>query len=200
MNEQKMIKTAKTLDTIVRIGGKIIRAFGIVCLIFSILVLIFGSKMFVPGSLTLDLDFVKLHLSDEFQTVTKYIQMFAFAGLLVGSILCFMVCHICVLVRKILDPMKKGRPFEEGIPAYIRQIAKTVLIGGGIAELLGVAERFLLTKAYPMDEIFSSAVVSKTEYLFTFELDFIWIACIILFLSYIFSYGQVLQKESDETL
>lgn len=200
MNNSKLIKTAKLIDTIARIGGKIIRAFGIVCLIFTVLVLIFGEKMFVPGSLTLDLDFVKLHLSDEFQGITSLVKLFAIAGLLTGSILCFMIHHISVLVQKILAPMKMGRPFEEGIPSCIRQIARTFLIGGGIAELLGVAERILITRAYPMDEIFSSAAVSKVQYLFSIDLDFIWISCIILFLSYIFSYGQTLQQESDETL
>ena len=49
-------------------------------------------------------------------------------------------------------------------------------------------------------ELFASAAVSKTEFVFTMNFGFVLIACIIFFLSYIFSYGQALQQESDETL
>ena len=82
----------------------------------------------------------------------------------------------------------------------LKKIAVAILIGGAVSELLGVAERIIMTKAYPMEEIFASEAISKLEYVFTYNLDFVFTAVIVLFASYIFSYGQVLQQESDETL
>lgn len=200
MDNKKLIETANNLDIFAKIAGGFGKAIGIVCLIFIILVLILGEKIFVEGSLTLDLDFVKLHLADEFQIVTNLMKVYTILGLISASVICFIVYYIAALLRKILAPMKEGRPFEAHIPENLKKIAWAVIIGGGIGEILGVIERVLLVQAYPMEEIFSSSAITKLEYVFTIDINFLLIACVILFLSYIFSYGQLLQQESDETL
>lgn len=55
-------------------------------------------------------------------------------------------------------------------------------------------------KACPAEQIVNMDVISKLEYTFTIDFTFVLAFCIVMFLSYIFSYGQILQKESDETL
>ena len=200
MNTEKIVKVAGVLDTIAKIAGGILKACGIVCIIFAVLVLIFGEKMFVEGSVTLDLDFIKLYLGEQYQVIPAMIKLYAVVGLLVGGVLCFMMSYIAKLARNILAPMKEGRPFEQGVSENLKKIAVAILIGGAVSELLGVAERIIMTKAYPMEEIFASEAISKLEYVFTYDLDFVFTAVIVLFASYIFSYGQVLQQESDETL
>lgn len=200
MNNAKMIRAANTLDTLAKVAAGIFRVCGFVCLVFAVLVLIFGSKMFVPGSLTLDLDFVKLYLADSFQAVTGMIKLYAFFGVLAAGIFCFAAYYACTILRKIFTPMKDGRPFDPDTPANLRKMAWIVLIGGGLTQIVGIIERMILTKAYPMDEIFSSSAIAKIEYVQTMDLSFVLVACVILLLSYIFSYGQTLQKESDETL
>lgn len=199
MND-KIITTAKNLDTLAKVGGKIAQVFGIVCIIFAALVLVFGEKVFVANSLTLDLDFVKLHLSNDFQAITDIIKIYALLALLIAAVICFIIYYASKLARNILSPMKEGRPFESEVAANLKKTAMVVLVGGAAAEILGIVERVLITKAYPFEQIFSSAAISKIEYVFTIDFGFVLIACVILFLSYIFTYGQTLQRESDETL
>lgn len=200
MNRQKMTNSANTFDTIAKVAGGISKAGAIVCAVFLALVLILGEKVFAAGSLFLDLDFVKLHLADSFQTVTPGVKLYAALSLLAAGVLCIVLSYICGLIRALLAPMKEGRPFEAGAPVALRRIAWAIIAGGALSQIMGVVERFVLTRAYPMEEIFSSSAISRVEYAFTVDLGFVLLGCVVLLLSYIFSYGQALQRESDETL
>lgn len=200
MENNKMMNTAKTLDIFAKVAGGIFSAVGFVCLVFAVLVLIFGEKMFVAGSLTLDLDFLKLHIAENLQAVTGMMKLYTVLGLLSAAVLLFVLRFVCLYLRAILNPMKEGRPFEADIPIYLRRTAWLCLGGGLAAELIGIAERVILARAYPMDQIFSSDAITKIEYVFTFDFGFVWIFVAFMFLSYVFSYGQKLQQEADETL
>lgn len=200
MDNVRMKKSAGAFDTVAKIVGGIFGVFGVICVIFAILVVVFGNQMFAEGSLTLDLDFVKVHLSDEYQAVTGMVKLYALTGLAVGAVICLMVSYICRLIRRILAQMKAGRPFDSDVPAVIRKTAFAALICGGTAQALGMVERFIITKAYPMDAVFAADAVSKLEYAVTMDFGFVAVFCGLMLLSYIFAYGQALQRESDETL
>lgn len=200
MENKRFIKAAENLDTIAKIGAGCMRAASIVCIIFAILVLILGEKMYAPNSISLDLDFVKINLADEYQTADMPLRIHTIIGLAVVAILCEMGHFILRLIRNILAPMKEMRPFGENIPKDLRKIAWISLISGALIQIAGIVERVMLTKAFPMDAILSSAAIAGYEYSFTINFNFVLIFCVIIFLSYIFSYGQKLQQESDETL
>lgn len=199
MNE-KLINTAKTADTVAKIVGNVLRAFVIVFLIFAALVLILGEKMFEVGSLSLDLDFVKLHLSSQYQTITDMMKLYTAASLIAAAVSFAVVSWGCVLLRRILAPMMEGRPFDAEVPGNLKQAAWVVLAGGAIVELLGVAGRFFATKAYPLDMVFASAAIRDWEVTITMDWTFVLVFFVLMLLSYVFSYGVRLQQESDETL
>ena len=200
MDNSKLIKTANTLDKVIKIIGGLTKAFAIVCAVFALLVIIFGSRMFVPGSLTLELDYITIHLSEKFQAVTGYVKLFAIVGLAVGCVLCLLAWDGTVLLRRILAPMKEGRPFEESVSADLCRGGWLVVIGGAAAQVLGIAERLFLLRAYPVEAVFSSEAIAKLEYTFVFDFSFLLMAAALFFLSYVFRYGQSLQQLSDETL
>ena len=200
MNNSKMARVAKNLDILANVFGKIAAAAGIVCVAVAILSLIFGGKMFAEAAFSLDLDFIKLHLSDKVDINDNFMKLYVCISTLGGSIICFLLSYIAGLLRKILSPMKIGRPFEEGISRSLKKVGWAIILGGFFSEVLGCIARILLSKAYPIDELFSTDLISRTEFVFTINLNFVIIACAVFLLSYIFSYGQVLQRESDETL
>ena len=200
MNNEKMTRVAKNLDILANAGGKITAGAGIVCILIAFLALIFGGRMFAEGTVTLDLDFIKLYLKDNTYVNERFVKCYVFTAGLGGGVLCFLVYYISKVLRQILAPMKNGRPFEAGISENLKKVGCGVLIGGFLSELLGVVARFLLIKAYSIDELFASSAIAQTEFVFTMNFDFVLIACVIFFLSYIFTYGQALQQESDETL
>lgn len=200
MDNNKMTRVAKNLDVFANVGGKITGGAGIACILIAFLTLVFGGKMFAEGNVTLNLDFIKFHLNDSTYVNEQFVKLYVFAATLGGGIICFLVYYVSRVLRKILAPMKNGRPFEEGISANLKKVGIWVLVGGFLSELVGIVARILLINAYSVDELFASAAISKTEFVLTMNLGFVLIACVIFFLSYIFAYGHVLQQESDETL
>lgn len=200
MNNTKLTRTAGTLDRITGAAAGILRAAGIVCAVFAVLVPVFGSRIFAAGSLTLDLDFVRLHLAERYQSITPAVKLYAMVNLITAGTLCFTAAFALSVLRKILAPMKEARPFEAGVPENLKKIAWIVLFGGAAAEIFGIIGRVLLVSAYPIGEILASDAITGMEYSFSMDLSFVLVAGVFFFLSYIFRYGQDLQQESDETL
>ena len=200
MNNNKMTRVAKNLDFVANVGGKITAGMGIVCLLIAALSLAFGGRMFMEGTITLNLDFIKFHLADHSYVNERFIKLYVCFATLGGGIYCFLLYYISGLLRRILAPMKNGRPFETGISENLKKVGWLVLIGGFLGELIGIAARLLLIKAYTIEELFVSGVITRIEFVFTMNFSFVLITCVIFFLSYIFTYGQVLQQDSDETL
>ena len=200
MNNTKLTKTAGNVDMIVKICAGIFKVLVIVTLIFAVLVLIFEARIFSDGAMTVELGFVKLYLTEAYNDVTPLMKAYAIVSLLCGSVGCAMLTIICSLLRQILGPIKEGRPFEKRVSADMRKIAWAVLIGGGINEILRLIEQIFVIKALPMEKLFSSDAVAAREYLFKIDGNFVILFFVILFLSYIFSYGQFLQQEADETI
>lgn len=200
MKNDKLLKTAGALDRIVKICSGFFKAFVMVLLIFSVLVLVLGEKMFSDGSLTAEFGFVKLYLAQEYQGINAMVKAYTIVSLLCGAVTCAILSYVCSLLRQILAPMKEGRPFERSIPADLRRIAWATLIGGAISELLKLVEQLFVIKALPMDAIFSGSAVTSKVYEFKFDSNFIFVFFLMMFLSYIFAYGQTLQQEADETV
>ena len=156
--------------------------------------------MYDTSTVSLDLDFVKLYLSEEYKQVTGWVQVYMVLTLLVGSVVCFAVWYGIKYLRMILAPMKMGRPFEEENPGCLRKIAWITLGVGAVTQIAGIIEHVLLTKIYPLEQILTSEAIEKIEVMNVVDFTFVFIFGMLMLLSYIFAYGQTLQKEADETL
>lgn len=200
MKNSKLVKNAGIMDRIAKVIGGVVQAFGIVFAVFAVLVAVLGQKMFMDGPVSLELDFVTIHLVDQISDVAQVIQMPTVIGLAVLSATSFLICRGISLLRQILEPMKQGRPFDETIPETLKKISWIVLISGVAVQLVGAAEFFGMILALPMDQVFTSPAIASVEYNYVFDLNFLWVFFLIRFLSYIFAYGQRLQQEYDETL
>lgn len=199
MNKQKMVTTAGTLDTILKIAEGFMKAIAIVLAVFVVLLKIFKEKM-VQGNFSLDLDFVKLHLTGEYGAVTGSVLSHISLILITGCLGGLAIRYALGVLRSILAPVKEGRPFDTEVSLGLRKLAWITLVGGGLVQLLGIGSRVLLVKTLPMDVIFSSPAIESVEYVFTMDFGFVWMFCIMLLLARIFEYGRQLQQESDETL
>ena len=199
MDNKKMITTARNLDTLFKFTEGFMKAFAIVFAVFFVLMKIFKEKM-VMGSFSLDLDFVKLHLTGEYGAVTGLVLNHIDLILISGCLGCIAIRYGLKVIRSILAPMKEGRPFDGEVPSGLRKLAWICLAGGGLIQLLGIASRILLVNALPMDVIFSSPAIESVEYVYMFDFGFVWMFIVLILLARIFEYGQKLQQESDETL
>ena len=154
----------------------------------------------VAGAFTLDLDFVKLHLAEEYAQIGGLLLNHMDLVLISGILICIAVRFGIGYLRKVLAPMKEGRPFDGETPVYLKKTAWVILIGGGLVQVLGIVSRALMIRALPMEEIFSSPAIDSVEYVFTMDFGFVWVFVVLQLLARVFEYGQRLQQESDETL
>lgn len=199
MNCRKMITTANNLDTIFRFAEGFMKAFAIVFAVFVVLLKVFREGV-VTGSVSLDLDFVKLHLAGEYGMVTGSVLNHVDMILITGCLGCIAIRYALGALRSILAPVKNGRPFDREVSDGLRKLAWIILAGGGLIQILGMIGRTLLIHSLDLDAIFASAAIESVEYVFTMDFGFVWMFCVVMFLSQIFEYGQQLQQESDETL
>ena len=116
---------------------------------------------------------------------------FCIAGMLLGALFMVGMLWIVHIIRRILSPMKEGRPFAGSVSRDIRTLG-WIDLGFGVVNMIisGVMGR-LLTKAVS---------VSSGSYTFPFSLNFLLTAAVLFLFSYIFHYGEMLQQQADETL
>ena len=200
MENSKMRKVAGVLETLFKVVGGILAAMVVVCAIFAVLVLTYGEKMFVPDFVTLDIGFLKFYLTDQYRFITDDVKLYGVISLVTAAGLYGVASYVCSLLCRILKPMKEGRPFEDKTARYLRRAGWAILGGGLYMQVLRIVEEFLLTNAYPLREIFDSEAIVFMEHTITADFSFVLLACAFFLLSYIFSYGQVLQRQFDETL
>lgn len=201
MENKKLIKNATIIDRILKILQGFAAAGVIVAALFIPLTLIFGEKMIASAD-RLTIGELQLKLSGD---MSAYLDMAKIKSsivvMLIGAILTAAAVWYCLRVlREILVPMKEGQPFASGIADKIRKLGWTVLVTGAIAEIGGMITSIFELRAYQIDKIVSAGPVSEISYNYGFRLWFVFAALIIFFLSYVFRYGEALQKESDETL
>ena len=197
----KFMKTSKIIDRILKIVQGFLVAGVIVSAIFIPLTAVFGEKIIADAS-TVELGGLNIALAGDYHNYLdpSGIKMSIIVGLIIAIITCA-VAWLCLRkIREILSPMKEGRPFEEGISKKIRQLALIILVGGGIAEVGGAIAQVFAIKAYNLATLFNNAAIDYTTYNYNFSLWFVVVALILFFLSYVFHYGEELQRESDETL
>jgi hypothetical protein len=201
MENTKLSKGAAIIDRILKILQGFALAGVIVAAIFIPLTLILGRKIVADAS-SLELGVVTLKLAGD---ASAYLD----EGNLKVSIVCVLICMILIsaaawycirVLREILVPMKAGQPFARGISAKIRKLAWTVLIGGSVAEMGGVLAEVFETRAYHLERLLDMDRIAAVAYNFDVDLWFLGAALVLFFLSFIFRYGEELQREADETL
>ena len=201
MEIKKFNRTAAVIDRILKILQGFAIAGVIVALIFIPLTLIFGEKVIADASV-IEVGIMELHLAGN---AGDYLNMdnikTAISVLLLATVMVSAAAWYCLRVlREILAPMKEGGPFTVGTSRKIRKLAWTVLVAGGIAEAGVVLSSVFQIQAYQIDKLFNPSVISSGTFEFKSGALFVVPALFLFFLSYIFRYGEELQREADETL
>lgn len=195
---EKLQKYSKWALTFLKIWkGLVIFAVTVSCLALLLCLLPTGSNPEAVVHITLD--FLK------FTTAPGSIDYLS-KSVLWLQILCsltgFFTLYIISLLKKVVTPMAKGLPFDRQVGPAIRKIAWLQLIGNGIASLLLMISQIVMYFSLDFSTLFLNDSISKCSLSPNFSsLKTAAITFFVLFLlSYVFEYGQELQKLSDETL
>lgn len=214
MEMEKLKKTAVVIDTILKVVSIIVIVGMVILLISDVLLLAIGPMNIENGDLTyrIRIGGINIHLADgvDSETIEEYgLNNFAFNGyqfvksFLMASAGGFVGMAVVIvgikMLREIIAPMKVGGPFVEGISLKMRNFGIFVLIAG----VIGGAVQFAMSMV--VQEIYNSVMVQEyitRDVMVENAIDgsFIVFALFIFLLSYIFKYGEELQKQSDETL
>ena len=201
MNQTKMMKTSGVIDKLFNLVQIIMAIGGVVVIIAIIVMLVFGDRILQAADVSLSLGELSLSLKDLSQVVDiSALKISMIFDLAAAAVLLAFVWYVVRLLRTLLAPMKEGRPFDNGASNVIRRLAWAVLIGGAVNELIGMIAVFVETKAIYFTALFHTEAVTGHTIDHVIDVSFVLTALVLFLLSYIFRYGEELQKESDETL
>lgn len=198
-------KTASILDTFLKILAVCIKI-GFVALLVGLGLLAAAFVFDLPPQMVgtgyeqAELGFVTLTVADAYLPDYHIIWWQAAAELFL-TLLCLIPGHFIVKsIRAILAPMKNGEPFHNTISLHLHKLSRyTCSLGIGL-NLLVMISQILITKAYDLHLLLLSERIPHVTFQYTFDLSFLFIAGILLLLSYVFRYGEQLQQLSDETV
>ena len=99
------------------------------------------------------------------------------------------------VLRRILTPMKQGQPFHASVSRSFRRL-------GWLSLLLGVLQPVFVSMAHGM---MARLVAQQTELNVgtpynVLDVTFLLVAALLFLFSFVFQYGEELQRLSDETL
>ena len=96
--------------------------------------------------------------------------------------------------------MKEGKPFESAVSDKLKKLSFITLIGGGVLSVAKLVGEVVLCKMYDLESIFLNENIISCTAEFNLDMTFLLAFGVLYLLSYIFRYGEELQKQSDETL
>ena len=202
------------MDKISVTAGKLERALQILQAL-TVIVLIF--LLFMTGAMAMiclhNPAFLQEHLSTTVTLGALELTLKQAPGASIGQTmlyLAFLLASAAITVfllfrglrclRRVLTATAEGRPFDPDNGVQLRQMAWLYLIHGIVNNLLGLASARFDLWLFPVETMMASGLFEQVEVNYRFPLSFLPVFFLLLVLSWVFTYGAELQRQSDETL
>ena len=200
-----LTKTAKTLDKICHVVQVIFKVTAIVAaitLVITLLIPMAGVDIttYSSGANSLDIGVLEMELSENapINFTLAYIQGLVVLGL--GGVCMLIGSRACRCIRNILKPMTEGQPFDNSVSTNLKKLSNLTIITGIAANVTLIVEEVLTVFAYNLVDLMNPALVTHISINYDLDLTFLLYFGILRLLSYVFHYGEELQKLSDETV
>ena len=119
---------------------------------------------------------------------------------LIIAIFVFIIYKAVQTIESICTIAMDHTPFDVRVANHIKNLAKYILAGGIVFNILEVCRVMYFKQIINFDLLFNTKYVTQINFDIRLHLSFLIFAALIYLLSYIFRYGQELQQLSDETL
>ncbi len=146
------------------------------------------------------IDFLQLIFKDDTALHKDSMSMWLPLIFLITAILVFIVYKSIQTIESICTITMDHTPFDVRVANHIKNLAKYILAGGIVFNILEVCRFMYFKQIINFDLLFNPKYVTQIKFDIRIELSFLIFAALIYLLSYIFRYGQELQQLSDETL
>ena len=176
------------------------------CLIF--VVLLIGLSLFyafnkdVYNTLfgSIRIDYLQLIFNDDLALNKDKMSMWLPLIFLITAIFVFIIYKAVQTIESICTIAMDHTPFDVRVSNHIKKLAKYILAGGIVFNILEVCRVMYFKQIINFDLLFNTKYVTQINFGIRLHLSFLVFAALIYLLSYIFRYGQELQQLSDETL
>jgi len=196
---EKIKKNAAVIGKILKVLRGIVFGVGCAVLVFTLLAMIVPlplSSIMDTTEFTLELGSVELFVApDSVPPVNRFIVVLTLLHALTETVFLWAVLG---MLMKICGAMAEGRPF--GGADTLRKLA-WVYLGFSIGEtVLGYAVEVLTYTAYRLPDLLLSEKIMGCTLETVIDMNFLFVFAILMLLSYVFRYGEELQRRDDETL
>ena len=199
---EKLMKTSKTLDNILRIVYKLMQVAGIILLVSIGICIVAQFVDKLPmAELTsvsvsdVELTFKEPMLIDSSKAVIEMVVTLVVALLVIG-----ITCYMIKLLRKVLAPMIVGQPFDGTVSKNIKKLGIAVIVNGLAIDIAESVMSSMAFYMYDIAELVLSDNISKIMVNSEVSLDSVLVGVLVIILSHVFRYGEQLQQQADETL
>ena len=191
---EKLMKTSKTVDTILKVVYKILQVAGIIILVGVGICLVAEAMGKLPPAELTAVSFGDVELEfAEAQIVDNTFMVIEMGTTMIMALIAITVtCYLIKVLRKVLAPMMAGQPFDGTVSTNIKKLGITMIVGGIIIDLIEVIGSNMAFYMYDVAELFLSDNIGKVTINGGISMGSM--------LSYVFRYGEELQKQADETL
>lgn len=202
---KQLCSTAKKLDTFFKVLQT--------CLNIAAIAVLAGLGVIAAGFLfqldpdmlgrgyrSIDVGILSLEIAEGYAP-DKNLVLVLTAVELVLAFVCLLIARRCnSCVRDILKPMISGEPFHRSVSESLKKLARCSLILWAVLNLANIAVTGMYAFGFDLPGLLISEKITHISIESTFDLSFLLVAAVLYLLSYIFRYGEQLQKLSDETL
>ena len=197
--------TAKKLDKVLEIAHIVFGALAIACIVGAALIgaayiLKLDPDRIGTGYASFDIGFLELEVAESHSPDKWLVLLQAAITLLVGCRLFYEGRQGVGYIREILLPMKEEKPFDSIVSTNLKKLARLSIRLGILYNIILLAEQIITVFVYDLPGLLISEKITHVSGMFTVDLAFLIYWAILLLLSYVFRYGEELQKLSDETL
>ena len=146
------------------------------------------------------IDYLQLIFKDDAALHKDSMSMWLPLILLITAIFIFIIYKSIQTIESICTITMDHTPFDVRVSNHIKSLAKYILAGGIVFNILEVCRVMYFKQIINFDLLFNPKYVTQIKFDIRLHLSFLVFATLIYLLSYIFRYGQELQQLSDETL
>ncbi len=146
------------------------------------------------------IDYLQLIFKDDAALHKDSMSMWLPLILLITAIFIFIIYKSIQTIESICTITIDHTPFDVRVANHIKNLAKYILAGGIVFNILEVCRVLYFKQILNFDLLFNTKYVTQINFDIRLHLSFLVFVALIYLLSYIFRYGQELQQLSDETL
>ena len=199
---EKLMKTSKVIDTILKVVYTILKVSGIiilvsvgVCVIIELLGKMPTAELTGISVNEMEFQFVTPQMVSSSYAVTEMVTVMIMALIAIGT-----SCYLIKVLRKVLAPMIVGQPFDGTVSTNIKKLGIVIMVAGVGLELLKAAASSIALFMYDFSEVIVGENVAYVSVNHEISLLPILTGTLVLLLSHVFRYGEELQQQADETL